>query len=324
MIVPRNSYFFATVLSLCSFAAASFPQEARPEPKPRFDVASVKLADSGTPAVTRGGPGTADPGRFTFARANLALMVMQAFGVPRDQVIGPGLSVNGNGYGYDISATMPPNTTKEQFGLMLQDLLASRFHMQFHHEQRPFPGYELGVSAKGARLKAVSPESCPSSQGPPARSPGLITLSKAADGFPVIPSGWQFAVDGPLMSRGVQRARFCATIPQLIESLPPTINKSIGVPGAPLARIVNNTGLDGYYEFTLEYEGGFQVNLARGAPMAQQQAGASNSSDPSADAGAPDLPKALEQQIGLTLKKTKDMNVDVIVVDYLDRFPVAN
>jgi uncharacterized protein (TIGR03435 family) len=40
---------------------------------------------------------------------------------------------------YDIDATMPPGTTKEQFQEMLQNLLVERFHLEFHRERRNFP-----------------------------------------------------------------------------------------------------------------------------------------------------------------------------------------
>jgi len=37
---------------------------------------------------------------------------------------------------------MPPDTTKEQFEKMLQNLLVERFHL-VHHETRNFTGCEL-------------------------------------------------------------------------------------------------------------------------------------------------------------------------------------
>jgi uncharacterized protein (TIGR03435 family) len=62
-------------------------------------------------------------------------MLTRAFGVRADQIQGcpAGQTL------YDIDATMPPGTTKEQFQEMLQNLLVERFHLEFHRERRNFP-----------------------------------------------------------------------------------------------------------------------------------------------------------------------------------------
>jgi hypothetical protein len=53
---------------------------------------------------------------------------------------------------------MPPATSKEQFHLMLADLLTQRFHLAMHHESREVSGYEL-VIAKGTLKLKPSTES---------------------------------------------------------------------------------------------------------------------------------------------------------------------
>jgi hypothetical protein len=42
--------------------------------------------------IRRGGPGTADPGRITFSRVLLDVILAEAFDVPRDLIRGPILS----------------------------------------------------------------------------------------------------------------------------------------------------------------------------------------------------------------------------------------
>jgi uncharacterized protein (TIGR03435 family) len=56
-------------------------------------------------------------------------------------------------YAYTISATFPPDTTLAQFQLMLQNLLAERFHLALHHETRASPGYDLVILPGGTKLK---------------------------------------------------------------------------------------------------------------------------------------------------------------------------
>src|SRR5579872_4136200 len=104
-----------------------------------FDAASVKPAEPPKPDAhgrilmsgPSGGPGTKDPGRIRYPFMSLKNLLMNAFDVKGFQIVGPAwLDMER----FDITATMPPQTTKEQFRVMLQNLLAERFKMQFHRE----------------------------------------------------------------------------------------------------------------------------------------------------------------------------------------------
>src|ERR1019366_1602300 len=109
-----------------------------------FEVASVKPAGplpipsggsssgsfSGSSFRVRGGPGTDDPGQFTAPSVSLLTLLEMAYGVRFDQVSGPDWLISER---YSIVAKLPPKTTKDQFNLMLQNLLAERFHLTLHH-----------------------------------------------------------------------------------------------------------------------------------------------------------------------------------------------
>ena len=125
-----------------------------------FEAASVKPAGPFVPGEMggmRGGPGTGNPGRITIARATLTNLLTRAYDVWFDQVSGPAWLNDGSAYAYRIDATLPPNTTMEQFRLMLQNLLAERFHLRLHHETKLRPGYELVVASGGPKLKEWNP-----------------------------------------------------------------------------------------------------------------------------------------------------------------------
>src|SRR5690242_14981596 len=113
----------------------------------RFDVASVKPAG---PVVMgqktkSGGPGTAEPGRVTLTHVPLAYLLTEAHDVWLDQVSGPAW-VSDWGHAFTIVATMPPSTTREQYRVMLQNLLAERFGVRVHIERQTRSGYELVVA----------------------------------------------------------------------------------------------------------------------------------------------------------------------------------
>jgi uncharacterized protein (TIGR03435 family) len=143
-------------LFLCSVVGA-FAQSA--DAPPAFEAASVKVAARGEPrdilnAVIplgmRGGPGSSDPGQISFTNASLKTIVVDAYGVKRYQVSGPDWIEAG---GYNIIAKLPPNTSREQVRLMLQNLLAERFKLTLHREKRELPVYALGVAKNGPKMK---------------------------------------------------------------------------------------------------------------------------------------------------------------------------
>ncbi len=120
-----------------------------------FDAASVKPADpksapvnrsANAQATLRGGPGTADPGRISYANVTLQSVLITAYGADCkvqedcDQIVGPPWLRSSR---YDIDAKIPAGATNDQFRTMLQNLLAERFHMTLHREMRDLSGYEL-------------------------------------------------------------------------------------------------------------------------------------------------------------------------------------
>ena len=127
-----------------------------------FEAASVKPAGPAVPGEQsggmHGGPGTSDPGRITNHRGTLSDLLARAYDVQRDQISPPVWIEDRGTHAYGVDATMPPNTTKEQFQLMFQNLLAERFHVRLHHETKTRPGYELRVANCGPKLKEWAPD----------------------------------------------------------------------------------------------------------------------------------------------------------------------
>ena len=156
---------FTLMLALAMPMAAQSPKGDTP--KPEFEAASVKL-DTGrfTPGVSatfKGGPGTADPGRFTCTQQSLKFILTLAYDLAPDQLSAPDWMNDPQGSKFTITATMPPETTKEQFHLMLQNLLTDRFHLTMHPETKEFPGYDLIVASGGPKFKewALDPTADP-------------------------------------------------------------------------------------------------------------------------------------------------------------------
>ncbi len=119
-----------------------------------FDVASVKphpqSGDGRIRVMMNGGPGTPDPGRLNYENVSLKGVLTKAFDVRSYQLTAPDWAESER---FDITATIPQGTTKEQFGVMLQNLLAERFKMTYHREKKELPAYALVVGKNGPKMK---------------------------------------------------------------------------------------------------------------------------------------------------------------------------
>jgi len=263
-----------------------------------FDAASLKVADAGAwgPGAqkVKGGPGTGDPGRMSWGRVTLRGLVMKAFDVEDSRIVGPDW-IDLIDSGYAVTVAMPSGTTRQQFQLMLQNLLIERFQIRLHHETRIYPGYDLVIAPGGAKLKGSADPDAP--EPPPM---GKAELGK--DGFLILPPGHGFVpFRGP---DGNIHATFRNyTMAQFI----PILNLLRG--GSD--HVADNTGLTGVYDFTLEFNPGGPNSGATVVPEA-------------GDNGLSDMFMSLEKQLGLKLVKSKGFPLDTIVIDHAEKIPLEN
>jgi uncharacterized protein (TIGR03435 family) len=87
-------------------------------------------------------------------------------------------------------------------------------------------------------------------------------------------------------------------------------------PGLPMPRVVDKTALAGIYDIRMEFA---SILSPKPAP---DGAAAPAASDP-VDAG-PDIFNAVQQQLGLKLTKVANIQIDVMIVDRIDRTPTEN
>ena len=155
---------------------------------PEFDVASVKENRTHSHDMQWGCRGTdgqtlsevagskfslmasssIPPGRCVVHNVPLQWVIALAYGIPWDlenQVILGGPSWVSEGLDsparFDIEAETDQPATRAQMLAMLQALLAKRFAMKLHLEERPQPVFELVMAKKGVRLtKAPADRDC--------------------------------------------------------------------------------------------------------------------------------------------------------------------
>jgi uncharacterized protein (TIGR03435 family) len=252
-----------------------------------FEAASVKPSAPPPPdgggfrITTKGGPGTATPGIFTTENYPISGLVTMAYDVKRYQVTLPGWMDTER---FEIRANVPEGATKEQFRTMLQNLLAERFKLTVHHENKEMPGYELVTGKSGPRFKesAEATANTPATLAPASGGPKLD-----AEGFPILPPGVsQIVVKG--------RARR-QTTNETMDKFVTFLSNQVGRP------VADATGLKGKYDIVLAW--------SVGAPSTGDEQGIS-------------IFTAV-QGLGLKLVPKTGM-VEMLVVDHAEKLPVAN
>ena len=274
------------VLRTCVLQVVLIVFAVSAEAQVSFEVASIRpstVLSNGRYGNYRntGGPGTADPGRMILENFDIASLILKAWDLPYYALSAPDWI---HDVRFDVSATIPPGTTKEQFLLMQQNMLITRLGLAVHREKREMPIYELAVAKGGSKLKAAAPP-----QDLPDLTSSPADLKRDGDGFLILlPGRTMYAIGmghASLQAFGETMEYFTSTLA-----------------GQLRAPVTDATGLTGKYDFTLRWLTG--------------NAGADG--DPGMS-----LEGAITQQLGLILRRGRGP-VDILVVDHVDKTPSEN
>jgi len=135
------------LLRILRYSLLAFvPLLAQSPAEPAFEVASVKRVQLATNRINY----RLEPGRVTYLAHNICMLVMKAYSVREFQVSGSPCTQREL---YDVVATMPPTTPREQVPLMLRSLLKERFKLVLHSTRKETPVWGLVVTAQGLQLK---------------------------------------------------------------------------------------------------------------------------------------------------------------------------
>ena len=270
----RNT--MCVIVAVCAAAGAA-AQSAR-----TFDAASIRQNTSGDPGSTL----DMSRGQLRAINAPLQIVIRQAFEVMDSQIVdAPGWVASDR---YDIIARVPADfETGESMRPLMRALLAERFRLATHTEQREMPVYAL-VKAKadgslGPNIRQVAPVDC---------------AAKAAAAAAPAPAGadeWPYCTvtfsPGSLYLGGYPMTEVTRILSTLVGRT-----------------IIDETGVTGRVQFRLQYRRG------GGASPAAVPTGAGDD--------RPDIFTALQEQTGLKLDAQR-APVDVMVIDRIDR-PTEN
>jgi uncharacterized protein (TIGR03435 family) len=263
--------------------------KAFPPPPTEFEVADVKPTN---PDYHGDDFQLEDGGRVTVRGTTLKSLIADAWGITSEMIVGAPKFMDSDRW--DIVAKAPDvmaadgDTDIDSLRAMFRTLLADRFRLAVHYEDRPMPAYTM--TASKPKLKQADPASrAGCREGPP-------TLVK------VEPRSTN-PVRGRLVTcTNVSMAYFAQQLPYLASAY-------------VHSDVLDATGLEGGWDFTLSFS---KIGQFRGNNVSVP--GTGTAPEPS---GGISAPEAMEKQLGLKMELRK-RPVPVLVIDHIEEKPTDN
>jgi uncharacterized protein (TIGR03435 family) len=202
------------VLTISWYVAIAFGMQLYANDRVQFEAASVKQTSQCTYESSQLGPGS-----VALKGVPLKPVLMTAFKVGQDQIIGPSWLESDC---FEVFAKLPQGSTTDQIPMMLQALLAERFKLSAHKENRVSTGYTLIIDKNGPKLKESKEDST-------------------------------FMAGHPRGTRAVRRGGGGFAGVMTMEALAKALSRQVDGP------VVDATGLKGEFEIELSWSAGPQA-----------------------------------------------------------------
>lgn len=262
-----------------------------PRAPAEFEVATVKPSMPGA-RQTRG---RLEHGRLDVQNFPLKNLITMAWDIYADELLVGAPKFLDSAH-FDITAKAPASLSGLELDIedlrpMVQALLADRFNLKTHVEDRPVDAYVL--TAVKPKLQKADPSNrakCKEGPGPDGKDPRIAH---------------------PALNRLLTCQNI--TMAQFVNELLTWAN------GYSRVDALDATGLKDAYDFTLSFS---TAGMLKGGLPGQPEADRANgeTADPS---GALSLPDAINRQLGLKLEMKK-RSMPVLVIDHIDETPKEN
>ena len=277
--------------------------------RPAFEVASVKIAEAPMRTAAGGGAGMkVDGARVDCRSMSLQELMAAAFRVRVYQVTGPDWVRSEL---YDVQASIPHGSGPDQVPEMLQGLLADRFRLRFHREQKEQPVYALIVGKDGFKLQPVAADTTPVGDDDTTESTGTFKMGDG--GRTMAGAGGALKMAAPALH--IQHKMTLGLLAELL-------GRFVDRPVVDLTEVKGtyDIGLDVPLADVLRSAGANRNITNAGAPAnsgaVQAQAGQL------ADGGGPTIFTSV-QKLGLRLDPRK-LATESIVMDRAEKAPTEN
>jgi uncharacterized protein (TIGR03435 family) len=271
---------FSPRLSLMVLLAAA--ASAQTAETPHFEVAEVDDSAHEVRPMTQGPFFTG--GRYEVRQATMLDLIRMAYGVDPERVYGGPSWLEMDRF--DVFGKTPSVSNTQSRALMLQALLADRFHLVVHKDNKPMSAFALAVAKKPLLKEAEG-----------SGDTGCKFDFQNTQQRPPSPDGGPSAITLPVFVYTCHNTTMAAFAGGLIE-----------VPGAAQyfgnRPVVDQTGLQGAWDFTLKFTPKVPAGLT-----------VTGESTPLFD--------AVEKQLGLKLEAST-VSMPVIMVDSVNEKPTPN
>ena len=115
---------------------------------PSFDVATIKPSEPNKPGKAFG----FRAGHFVTINTNVNDLIAFAYGLHSKQIIDAPAWFGTDLFDIEGKPDAEGRPNQKQMGLMVQKLLADRFKLTFHHDQRELSVYVIGVASSGPKM----------------------------------------------------------------------------------------------------------------------------------------------------------------------------
>jgi uncharacterized protein (TIGR03435 family) len=313
-----RNYFLLSLTAVIAFAQAPLA----------FEVASVKPAGPLNMGAMQQGKmpriGMKVDGQVVdIGSMTLKDLVRLAYEVKDYQVTGPDwLGTPMSAERFNIQATIPEGATEKDVPKMLQALLAERFKLVVHRENKDQPVYALIVAKGGPKMKPSEPDpATPEVPEEPKKGETVMGQGKdqvrisgnMGDGKGVTMKGGPM---GQMKMSMVDGRMHMEAAKMKMADLAEFVTRFVDRP------VVDMTELTGTYQATLDLSMDDLKNVARaqgmGAMMGDAGKGSTDASDPAGSSIFQSI-----QQMGLKLDARK-APFPQIVIDHLEKMPTEN
>lgn len=253
-----------------------------PAQRSAFEVVSVKLH---RPPILRTSM-QLEPARFVAEAVTLKMLVLRAFALRQNRVIGAPPWVDSERY--DLEAKVEGTIPRDDLPLMLQRILIDRFQLKVHRETREFPVYELLLTKSGLSKLKISEDQTPAAPPPVTGQRVSGPLPRGAFGFGT----------GSINARAVP-------LSDLVNFLETRLDRFV----------LDKTGLTGLFDIKLEWAPGSEQAPS---PFTLN----ANAPSPPVNVSGPSIFTAIQEQLGLKLESAKGP-VEILVIDSVQR-PLEN
>jgi uncharacterized protein (TIGR03435 family) len=260
-------------------------------------------------------------------------LIALAYNVKAYQITGPPWLATER---FDIVAKMPDGASKDDAPKFLQALLAERFKLAVHRDTQERPVLALVVGKDGPKLKESPAPPAPIDENAPLK-PGEMKMD-SPEGPARITRNPDNSMTINRGAKGIMKTRFDAetrsmimessnvTMPGLAEQLTGMFQMG----GSGGKQVVDQTGLKGSYEVTMEFAMADLMAMARSQgmmPMGPGGGGGGANASPASEASDPggmgSTVYTSVKKLGLKLEPRK-AKVEQLVIDHVEKTPTEN